>query len=304
MRKFKLGIALGGGGARGLAHIGVFRVLEKAGVMPDIITGTSMGALLGAMFALGMSSKEVEKKAWEFIGSDLYKELKFETMPEENSKNFFERMLGKVKLKVMYYLADIKIAFMSRESVDSIISFFLPDIEFKDLKLPFACVAVDILHGREVVMHEGPLRPALASSMAIPGIMPPMKLRDTMLVDGGVLQMVPVKAAKDLGCDFAVAVDVGSSLSVQAEDQLNSSFNIVQRSNEIAFTYLNKMQVKQADFLILPSVGHLKWFEIRRLAECIDAGETETLAKSDELKKSVNSRQWKTAFRRFFTWRA
>lgn len=300
MRKLKIGLALGGGGARGIAHIGVLRVLEKNGIKPDFVAGTSMGAIIGAMYCAGLSTDEMEKKVAGFIPTDIYKELKFDKMVSAESKNIFTEIFGKMKAKAFFYLSGVREAFLEKRAIDRMIEFFLPDIDFRDLKIPFACVAVDISQGKEVVFQKGPIWEAVASSISIPGVMPPVKYDGGVLVDGGAVQLVPVKVLKDSGCDFSIGVDVSAGLSAVSQDELKSAFDIANRTNEIAISVLRRIQIKDVDFLVRPEVQSIKWFEIRKFRECILAGETETLAKILQLKNEITAKKIKTFVSRIF----
>jgi len=300
MRKLKIGLALGGGGARGIAHIGVLKVLEKNGVKPDFITGTSMGAIVGAMYCAGLSTDEMEKKVAQFISTDIYRELKFDKMTSPESKNIFTEIFGKIKERVLFHLSGVKEAFLEKKSIDRMIEFFLPDIDFKDLKIPFACVAVDISQGKEVVLQKGPIWEAVSSSISIPGIMPPVKYEGGILVDGGAIQLVPVKVLKDSGCDFSIGVDVSAGLSAVSGDELKSAFDIAHRTSEIAISVLRQIQIKDVDFLVKPEVQNIKWFEIKRFRECILSGETETMKKISQLKNKIITKKIKTFFSRMF----
>lgn len=300
MRKLKIGLALGGGGARGMAHIGVLKILEKNGVRPDFIAGTSMGAIIGAMYCCDMSTDEMEKKIGEFMSTDIYRDLKFDKMASPESKNIFAEIFGKIKEKTLFYLSGIKTAFLEKKAIDKMIEFFLPDIDFKDLKIPFACVAVDISQGKEVVFQKGPIWEAVASSISIPGIMPPVKYDGNILVDGGAVQLVPVKVLKDSGCDFSIGVNVGMAISSVSEDELKSAFDIAHRTSEIVLSVLRQIQIKDVDFLIRPQVQNIKWFEIKKFRECILAGENETMEKIPVLKNKIQIRKIKTFFKRVF----
>jgi NTE family protein len=300
MRKLKIGLALGGGGARGIAHIGVLKVLEKNGIVPDFIAGTSMGAIIGAMYCAGLSTDEMEKKVAQFLATDIYKELKFDKMTSNESKNIFTEILGKIKEKALFYLSGVKEAFLEKKAIDKMIEFFLPDIDFKDLKIPFACVAVDISQGKEVVFQKGPIWEAVASSISIPGIMPPVKYEGGILVDGGAVQLVPVKVLKDSGCDFSIGVDVSAGLSAVSQDELKSAFDIAHRTSEIAISVLRQIQIKDVDFLIKPEVQNIKWFEIRKFRECILAGETSALGEIPQIKNKITAKKIKTFFSRMF----
>ncbi|MBN1384865.1 MAG: patatin-like phospholipase family protein [Elusimicrobia bacterium] len=300
MKKFKIGLALGGGGARGLAHIGVLRVLEKNGIIPDIVTGTSMGAIIGAMYCYGLCADEIEKKLKEFMDTDIYKDLKFESVPQDKSKNFIKNIYNKIKQKMIFYLSSVKIAFLEKSALDSMIAYFLPDIDFCDLKIPFACVAVDISHNKEIVMKEGPIWEAVLSSISIPGVMPPVKVKGHIFVDGGAVQMIPLNAVRDMGCDFSIGVDVSADIPEISENDLRNAFDITHHTSDIALSVLKQIQIKDADFLLSPPVGGIKWFELKRFSECIIAGEKETIAKIPELKNRIKSKRSRTFLKRIF----
>ena len=185
--------------------------------------------------------------------------------------------------------------------MNEMIRFFLPDIDFHDLKVRFACVAADISHGVEVVFEKGPIREAVLASISIPGIMPPVKYNGNILVDGGAVQLVPVKVVKDDGCDFSIGVDVSTGPFTVSKDELKSAFDIATRTNEIALSILRQIQIKGADFLIKPSVNNIKWFEIKKFRECVLSGENETMKNISQLKNKVTTKKIKTFFSRMLS---
>ncbi|OQA91358.1 MAG: NTE family protein RssA [Elusimicrobia bacterium ADurb.Bin231] len=300
MKKYTIGLALGGGGARGLAHIGVLKIFEEAGIIPDMLSGTSMGALIGSMFASGMKTNEIEKRCTDFLNSSIYKDLKFEHYSGEESENWLGKAIARLKQKALYYLSDLKIAFIEKSSVESIVSYFIPDIEFGKLKIPFACVAVDIAKGEEVIFKTGSLRQAVVSSMSIPGIMQPVKMDDKVLVDGGVLQMVPVTALRALGCEFAIAVDVSTKPDIMPYEKLTSAFEVSKRSSDIVYYKLDREQLANADYVLSPAVKSIKWFEIKRLKECALLGENETLKHINNIRIKSKKKQRASFVRRLF----
>jgi NTE family protein len=300
MRKFKIGLALGGGGARGIAHIGVLKVLEKNKLTPDFVSGTSMGAIVGAMYCCGMSVEEMEKKVSDFLYTDIYKNLKFDSLSKGDSKDFLRNTLGIIKEKAMFFLSGLKIAFLEKSAIDSMLEYFLPDIDFVDLKIPLACVATDIAQGEEFVIKEGSILEAVSCSMSIPGIMPPVKYKNHMLVDGGAVRLVPTKVVKDMGCDFAIGVDVSTGLHSITENELRNAADINYRTNDIVLCTLRRLQLKDADFLLFPDVKNIKWFEVKRFKECLLAGENQAESKVSELKKAINIRSSKTLLKRIF----
>jgi NTE family protein len=179
----KIGLALGGGGARGLAHIGVLKVLEREGIPISCVAGTSMGSLLAALFAQGVPAGAIEAEAVR-IG----------------------------KLKELFKLVDVGVskgAMLKGERLSKYMAVWLGVKQtFAELRLPLAVVAVDVLSGCEVILKDGRVLDAIRASIAMPGVFAPQKLGPYTLVDGGMLNNVPVDAARDLGAEVVIAVDV------------------------------------------------------------------------------------------------
>ena len=177
----KIGYALGGGAARGLSHIGVLKVFEEHGIFPNIITGTSMGALIGALYAGGTSVGDIERLALR---------------------------LGFGRLAL---LADITLPFsglIGGRRVTSLLKSFLGDLTFSQMKYDFACVATDINTGEQVVLREGSLVDAVRASISLPGIFTPVKIKGRYLVDGGLVNEVPVSVCREMGAGYVIGVNV------------------------------------------------------------------------------------------------
>lgn len=179
MKRRCLGLALGSGSARGLAHIGVLKVLEREGVPIGAIAGTSIGALIGGAFAVGVTAAEME------------------------------RIAVSIDLKHLVSLADIArptTAFVNGRRIEEFIRDVVDGQTFADVRIPFCCIAVDVAAEREVVLHDGDLASAIRASVSTPVLFAPVEREGRLLVDGAVLNPVPVKAARDMGADAVVAV--------------------------------------------------------------------------------------------------
>lgn len=177
----KTGIALGGGGAKGLAHIGVIKVLQEHGIVPQVVSGTSIGALIGAMYLRHNDINAVESFALGFENSNLYPYL----VPRPSSSGLISEK------RIRAFLNDV-----------------LGRTRFEDLPRPFFCPACDIRHGREVMFASGSLQRAVRASISIPVIFKPLRWRKCFLVDGGLINPVPVDVLKRNGCGFTIAVNV------------------------------------------------------------------------------------------------
>jgi NTE family protein len=177
----KIGIALGGGGAKGLAHIGVIKVLEENGIVPHIVSGTSIGALIGALYLLQGDIRAVEAYALGFENSNLYPYL----TPRPSSSGL-----------------------VSEKRIRAFLNGIFSDKRIEDLGRPFFCPATDIRRGREVMFARGGLLQAVRASISIPVIFKPVHLHQSYLVDGGLINPVPVDILKKSGADFTIAVNV------------------------------------------------------------------------------------------------
>uniref|UniRef100_A0A7C3J6Y1 PNPLA domain-containing protein n=1 Tax=candidate division WOR-3 bacterium TaxID=2052148 RepID=A0A7C3J6Y1_UNCW3 len=180
-RKPVIGLALGSGAAKGYAHIGVLKVLEELKIKPDIITGTSMGALIGALYASGYLAKDIDELA---------------------------NKIDKKEMRKLFKITFDGAGLVNGELLNKYIDSLLPVETFNKLKIPFGCVACNIIDGREFNFTKGFLRDALRASISIPGIITPKVLKNYALVDGGLVNPVPVSLCRKLGADIVIAVNV------------------------------------------------------------------------------------------------
>jgi NTE family protein len=198
----KIGLVLSGGGARGLAHIGVLKVLEKENITFDFIAGTSMGAILGAAYASGKKIEEIEDVA-----------LKFSRRTE---------------LIKLLDLSPRRRGLLEGHKVREFLGRFFGDITtFEQLKIPMAINAVDLKTGKEIVFTSGELLPPIYASSAIPGLFSPVPYQNYFLVDGGVLNNLPVDRAREMGANFIIAVNVHSELTMENDEKVDQvSFSV------------------------------------------------------------------------------
>lgn len=240
----RIGLALGGGAVRGTAHIGVLEVLEKAGLEPAIITGTSAGALVGALYAAGSSAAEISAHAHSLRWAKLVR-------PARTRKALFDTR----------HLA----AFLDE---------LLGGRDFAELERPFAAVACDLITGARVVMRDGPVSTAVLASAAIPGVFPPVQRDDRMLVDGGLVDMVPARLARELGADIVVAVDVSGPLPRRPPTTLVHVMVAVSAMQPGGTERLSE----DADLVLAPEVDGYAFWELSRVTEFEEAGRTATEA--------------------------
>ena len=212
----KIALVLGGGGARGAAHVGVIKALEEMRVPVDYVVGTSMGALVGGLYATGMSSDDLTTLMSEIDWADMFKDqARRQDRPFRRKRDDGLGLYG-AKIGLSKSGSRIPPGAIAGQRVEFLLNSLVgvrgPADDFDRLPIPFRAVAVDILAAEVAVLDSGNLATAMRASMALPGIFDPVEHEDMLLVDGGVLMNVPISVGKDLGADIIIAVDVGSPL--------------------------------------------------------------------------------------------
>jgi len=238
LHKRKIGLVLGGGGARGLAHIGVLSILRKEGIPIDMIAGASMGALIGAVYAHGKDVSLIKNLAID-LGSKRFALLADPALP--------------------------KTGLIRGRKIEDALRSIIGEIEFRDLKIPFACVATDIMTGEEVVIKQGLVWEGVRASVSIPVILRVAKWRGRYLVDGALVNPVPVNVLKGMGADFIIAVNVIPNIVKRArkgnEEQLGGKelniFSVIMQTIYIAGYQAVRSSLVGADIIIEPEVTHI-----------------------------------------------
>jgi len=238
------GLVLMGGGARGLAHIGVLHALDDHGLAPDVIAGTSMGALVGAFYAAGMTPREIESLTADFRYNSVIDRRLLSRRPQSMRRFFEGLMLGTRADRLLRSLG------IDREDrVEAVLGRIVGGLRIEDLPIPFACNAVDIVTGREVVFTSGPLRNALRATMAFPLVFEPARRQGRLLVDGGLLDNVPVEAARGLGARKVVVPDTHKSLREIPASSIRNVFQLLARTSTIVLTRATESQLERADLV-------------------------------------------------------
>ena len=206
-KKYKIGIAFGGGGARGFAHIGAIKALEENGIVFDEVAGTSVGSMVGCLYAYGLTSDEMMKTAMQLKEKDI-----------RNSKLFFVPS--------------------STDGIEKVVKSLIGDAHFEDMKKPLTVVAVDIKSGKEINITQGNVVKAVAGSCAVPGIFNPVDFGEYRLVDGGLQNNIPADVLRRSGCKYVVSIDVNPTRgygtdSTKLMDCLEASLRILMKSNSI-----------------------------------------------------------------------
>jgi NTE family protein len=255
----QIGLALSGGGVRGLAHIGVLKVLERESIPIHILTGTSMGGFIGASYAAGLSARELESEALRLSNIRQLLPLLDLSTPR---RGLFQRS------RLLEYIAQL-----------------FGERTFDQLRMTVALVAVDIEMGERVVLNEGSVLEAIRATSAVPGLFPPVKRGDQLLVDGGVLDNLPADAARELGADKVIAVDVSSDeYSVEplyhsrlVPPVLADTINVLWRTMMLMAREANRRSLESGrpDLLIRPLIpaGVTTLTGFGRARDIIDSGE-------------------------------
>lgn len=242
----RIALVLGGGGARGLAHIGVLKVFDEEKIPVDMIVGTSVGALVGALYAAGEPVSRIE------------------TMGQSVDWNNLADVKGSSLVKLI-----IKEQLLSAEKLEHYLNDKIGPKRFSDLSIPFACVATDLMSGERLIMRDGEVALAARASATIPGIFAPVEYRHRFLVDGGIYDNLPTDVAKLLGADIVIAVAVQADISKHNVDNV---FMTLTQAIYIQGRVLDEGRMKDADILIRPQVGDVSAVDLGRSEECIDAG--------------------------------
>lgn len=247
---------MGGGGVRGFAHLGVLGVLEKEGLAPDVVAGTSMGAIVAALYAALPSLSDVEARLTAFFGRIGPALLD----------------LGRQAAASPGGIALDRPSLMEPAVFHGFFDDLIPDIAFEETRLPLAVVAVDLLTGAEVVYRSGALRPAVLGSAALPGIFPPIPHDGRLLIDGGWTNRIPVDAARSAGADRVVAVEVSDNDGPQPPRVPTTGAEIVVRASEITRNHLARLRAQAADLILVPPTGRIPLYDVTSLSACLALG--------------------------------
>ncbi|MDR0981896.1 MAG: patatin-like phospholipase family protein [Culturomica sp.] len=297
----KVGLVLSGGGAKGVAHIGVIKVLEEAGIPIDYIAGTSMGAIIGGLYSIGYDSKYldslVRNQNWTFVLSDMvYRHNQPFSQKERNELYLLSvPIFGKSVI-------DIPVGFVGGQNVNNLFTEltygYQDSMSFKDLPIPYACVATNLLDGSEMVLESGILHSAMRASMAIPGVFAPVMIDSVMLVDGGISNNFPVDVVRRMGAEIVIGVDVSSEL--QDVSELNSALSVLEQLISFLGMETYNKNRKATDIYMQPDiepysaasfdheaidtlirrgeeVARSQWNEIIKLKELIGISESEKI---------------------------
>ncbi|KAA1261889.1 NTE family protein RssA [Rubripirellula obstinata] len=272
-------VVLGGGGARGLAHLGVMKAIGESQVKVERIVGVSMGALVGAMCAIDTDADSAAAKAIQLLRSPVFQlkqEILMGTAPPTDRESsggvfaWYDRLKGYVSAHRKLTRSVTQASLLSDSPLVESIHALIPDIDISETEIPLSIVAVDLLSGYRVVLENGPLRLAVQASMAIPGIFPPVRYQNMLLCDIGVIESVPTLIAKSYDSELTIAVDVGQDNT--PIDDCTTALDVMMRVDDVCERLMRRGALKFADVIVRPKVGGVAWFDFGNPECLIQAG--------------------------------
>lgn len=258
----RVGLVLGGGGARGFAHVGVIRVLEQERIPLDVVVGTSVGSLIGALYAAERNSFDLEWTAFQLRQEDL----------------FDFRLVNAV----------LGMGLARGEQLEAFVKGKVKVQNIEELKLPFAAVATDLNWGKRIVLERGSIARAVRASSAIPGIFEPVQHDGKLLVDGGVVDNLPVDVARAKGADLVVAVDISQDVG---NVNIKNMADVLLQATNIMFEVNVASRRGSADVLVTPKVGGVGMLDFTQRKACMDAGIEATRAAIPRIRAAIDA--WK-----------
>lgn len=254
----KIGLALGGGAARGFAHIGVIKALESQGIVPDIVVGTSAGSLVGALYAAGNNGLALHKMALDMDEAEI----------SDWSMPFFAKATGVIK----------------GEALQNYVNKAINNTPIEKLKIPFGAVATDLNSGAPILFRRGNTGVAVRASSAVPSVFQPVKIGNHSYVDGGLVSPVPVRFAREMGADFVIAVNISSRADMQSAA---SSVDVLLQTFTIMGQSISRVELKEADIVIQPKLGGMRGNDFDGRSLAILAGEKAAYAAMADIRRKL-----------------
>lgn len=290
--KPKVVLALGGGGSRGLAHLGVLQVLEEAEIPVHGVVGTSVGAIVGAAYTLHPDAHLLTENALAHIRSEAFMKDQFRRLmfgSNDVEQNFLSSIYGAIKKSLTFSNLIRKRAIFDGHKLRQVIEELVDDRSFEDTAIPFAVPAIDLRPPLEVLLTTGSLRDAVTASCSLPGFFPPVELNGMLLADVGVIGSVPVHAAAQLvpGA-LVVAIDISSELG--PVENINRGWESIMRVESIAGRKLCELELLAADVVLRPEIGRKYWSDFSGLDDLVQAGRRAAEAKVEEIRARMAPR--------------
>jgi NTE family protein len=273
----RIGLALGGGGAKGLAHIPMLEALDELGIRPHVIAGTSIGAIIGALYAAGLSGSDIRAQIAQFFVNEKDARNKLFALPKSvRWLDFIEPTLAAGGL-------------LSSDDFIEFLGEILPTRRFRKLQIPLKVVTAELLTGRQVVIDSGDLLPALQASMAVPGIFPPVDVNGRQLVDGGVANPLPYDLVR-AGSDIVIAIDVSGEREVEDGESLSSIGVLLHSFHTMSNNILaEKLKQQRPDIYIRPDIRNVRVLEFYKAKQVFEQAQPARRELVRDLRKAVRS---------------
>lgn len=291
----KLGLVLSGGGAKGIAEIGALRVLEEAGIQPDLITGTSIGSIVGGLYALGYSTDSLIALAKSADWFDYF---------NDNIQRAYippEELIHTDRYLFSFPVIDGNIELPKGVVQGKKLDIFLSEItlpanqyeRFDDFPIPYRAVATDFETGKAVIFKDGPLKDAMRASMSIPSIFEPVLIDSLLLIDGAWVRNLPVQDALQMGADFTIAIDVGGPL--YKKEEVSSILDVLNQSGSYGMAENNVYQAELADVVIKPNIEDFSILSFDKVDELLEAGERAARKMIPVIKEKLTQIHWESS---------
>jgi len=282
-KKPKWALVLMGGGSRGLAHIGILNVLQKNGLTPDIIVGTSMGAVIGGLFASGISPAKLKEIANDFNLNNFIERPNLPFLKKKSQISILDfLMLESYKSRLLKRLG------LNREDkMEAYLRNLIGEVCIEELPMKFACNAVDLISGREIIFENGKLYKALRATMSLPILFEPAKIDGMLLLDGGVLNNAPVGIARNLDAHKVILVDVHKDIKEVPIEEIKNTFQLLHRMVETMVAYTTEDKINRADLVIRIDL-EMDALDYSDYLRIVETGENIGNENIDKIKKLVS----------------
>lgn len=267
-----IGIALGGGGARGFAHIGVLQVLHEEGIPIHFVAGTSMGSMVGAMYAETLDPFVVEERFHEFIRTEAYQEIGLDQVVSkiDQDASFWDQLTSELRGRWALQMARSRLSLVKGDRLDDALKFLIQAETFEQCRMPLSIIATDLLTGQDVVFRSGDLRAAVRASSSVPGYLPPVESHSQLLSDGGITCPIPVKYVRESGVDIVIGVAVPPPIGISGP--VENAIDLLTRAEQITSHYYSSTLMNEADIEILPEIENVQWNDFHRMTDMIQTG--------------------------------
>ncbi len=283
----KIGLALGSGAARGLAHLGVIKALHKADIPIDVVSGTSIGAIIAAVYGANPNIDAAIRSVSNYLGSSDFDRTRLELIKESalEPKGYFGAIRKYINTGLFFAVSFRRSSFISEETYRRNLEKILPQGSIEDLPVKIGLVSMNLHTAAEEQSVSGNIIEKVMASCSIPGIFPPIPFNDSLYVDGSWINPVPVNVARNLGADFVIAVDVSPGLD-EAHREMNG-FDITLKAAEGSRHCLKEIRMSKADVALRVDLKEMHWADFSQIDTCTKAGEKTVEQSLDLIRKKI-----------------